>query len=183
MMNFLKYIFLSTALTLFGLSAQADDNDSPMLIEPPARTCTLSQDSPNFANDLNYCIQLAELGYDYAQYELGNYWYEGVLTEQNYTEAIRWYSQASMQGHPLAQLRLGLMYAKGQGAAVNKAQAFIILKMAAINGSDEAYNESDRLILEMETAELELANQVLSQIFRKYLQQIQEHSFEQLIAP
>lgn len=182
-MNFLKYIFLSTALTVFGLSAQADDNDSPMLIEIPARTCTLSQDNPNLASELTHCIQLAELGYDYAQYELGNYWYDGVLTEQNYNEAIRWYSQASMQGHPEAQLRLGLMYAKGQGAAVNKAQAFIILKMAAINGSDEAYNEADRLILDMETQELELANQVLSQIFRKYLQQIQDHNLEQLLAP
>lgn len=182
-MKFLKPIILSITLALFSLSAQADNDDSPMLIDTPARTCTLSQDSSNLASDFNYCIQLAELGYDYAQYELGNYWYDGVLTEQNYSEAIRWYSQASMQGHPEAQLRLGLMYAKGQGAAVNKAQAFIILKMAAINGSDEAYNEADRLILDMETQELELANQVLSQIFRKYLQQIQDHNLEQLLTP
>ncbi|MCK9236468.1 MAG: sel1 repeat family protein [Thiopseudomonas sp.] len=182
-MIFFKRTFLSIALALFSLSAQAENDDSPMLIDTPARICTLSQDSSNLASDFNYCIQLAELGYDYAQYELGNYWYDGVLTEQNYSEAIRWYSQASMQGHPEAQLRLGLMYAKGQGAAVNKAQAFIILKMAAINGSDEAYNEADRLILDMETQELELANQVLSQIFRKYLQHIQDHNLEQLLTP
>lgn len=182
-MNFLKRIFLGITLALFSLSAPAENYDSPMLIDTPARTCTLNHDNSNLTNALAYCVQLAELGYDYAQYELGNYWYDGVLTEQNYSEAIRWYSQASMQGHAQAQLRLGLMYAKGQGTAVNKAQAFIILKMAAINGSDEAYNEADRLILDMEAQELELANQVLSQIFRKYLQDIQDHNLEQLTNP
>lgn len=182
-MNFLKYSLLSLACTLLSLPAYASNDDSPMLVDPPARTCSLNPDSLTPQSDLEHCIHLAELGYDYAQYELGNYWYDGTLTEQNYAEAINWYSQASMQGYPQAQLRLGSMYAKGQGTAVNKAQAFIILKMAAINGSDEAYIEADRLILTMETQELELANQVLSKIFRKYLQHIQEHTLEQNLAP
>lgn len=149
-----------------------------MHIEAPELRCDLNPQAPDIDEALQLCIRQAELGHANAQHELGNYWYEGLLTEKDYDQALHWYSQASVQGHAQAQLRLGIMYANGLGIAVNKAQAFIIFKMAAVNGSDEAYNHADRLTVEMSEQELELANQILSQIFRRYLQHIQQHSFE-----
>ena len=74
-----------------------------------------------------------------------------------------------MQGHATAQLRLGTMFYRGEGVTANSIQAYIVLKMSAINGSDEALDSADRVALQMQRNELEIANQVLAQIFRSYL--------------
>ena len=64
-------------------------------------------------------------------------------------------------------------YARGEGVPANRVQAFIVLKMAAINGAEEAMDSADQLAQQMSREELQAANQVLSQIFRNYLQDIQ----------
>ncbi len=141
------------------------------------RDCDLSdQDAASLTQALERCTRQAELGYAQAQFRLGNYWYEGVLTEPDFALALHWYEQASVQGHAGAQFRLGLMHAAGEGVAVNRVQAYIILKMSAINGSDEAYDAADLVETTMSSLEQEQANQVLSRLFRRYLRHIQAQS-------
>ena len=65
------------------------------------------------------------------------------------------------------------MFARGEGVPANRVQAFIVLKMAAINGAEDAMDSADQLAQQMSREELQAANQVLSQIFRNYLQDIQ----------
>ena len=62
---------------------------------------------------------------------------------------------------------------RGEGVPANRVQAFIVLKMAAINGAEDAMDSADQLAQQMSREELQAANQVLSQIFRNYLQDIQ----------
>lgn len=162
-------------LTLTATGTRADEQP-PLLIDAAPRTCQPLQDGPTLEADLQLCIRQAELGHAEAQYQLGNYWYDDTLTEQDFSKALHWYEQASLQGHAAAQYRLGLMFARGEGVLVNRSQAYVILKMSAINGSDEAFDASDQLDAQMSREELQQANDVLSHIFRRYLRQIQEQN-------
>ena len=58
-------------------------------------------------------------------------------------------------------------------------QAYIVLKMSAINGSDEALDTADRVAAQMQRNELEVANQVLAQIFRSYMLELSSDTFTQ----
>ena len=68
---------------------------------------------------------------------------------------------------------LGVMFFRGEGVKANNVQAYIVLKMAAVNGEDEALDTADRVSAQMRRDELEIATQVLGQIFRDYLMQLQ----------
>ena len=60
---------------------------------------------------------------------------------QNYAEAIKWYGLAADQGHPGAQLNLGVMHKKGQGVPQDYAEAVKWYRLAADQGMGEAqYN-------------------------------------------
>ena len=44
--------------------------------------------------------------------------------------------------------------------------------MASINGEEQAIDDADRVAESMQSQELELANQMLSQIFYNYMQEL-----------
>lgn len=144
----------------------ADDN---LLITPTADQCSLERIASEPKSALEECLNFAQLGYADAQFVLGEYWYQGQQAPRDFQQAIKWFEQASVQGHALAQLRLGTMFYRGEGVPANSIQAYIVLKMSAINGSDEAIDSADQVALQMQRDELEIANQVLAQIFRSYL--------------
>lgn len=174
--SYLTLFALSCALLVQSLAAtELSQPEQQLIIEPRPVECQLPPaNDTELAQALEFCTGQAELGYAQAQYVLGNYWYEGVLTEPDFARALHWYEQASIQGHAQAQFRLGQMHAAGEGVAINRAQAYIILKMSAVNGSDDAYDATDWLENEMTATELEQANQVLSRLFRSYLRHISE---------
>lgn len=171
-------------LTLFIMALAAGPastwaEEPPLLIEAAPRHCQPLQKGPHLAAELEFCTRQAELGHAEAQYQLGNYWHEGKLIETDFDRALHWYEQASLQGHAEAQYRLGLMFARGEGVAVNRSQAYVILKMSAVNGSDTAFDASDLLESQMTREERKQANDVLSHIFRRYLRHIQEQSSQE----
>ena len=55
----------------------------------------------------------------------------------------------------------------------NNVQAYIVLKMPAVNGAEDALDMADEVSAQMPRDELEVATQVLGQIFRKYLLELQ----------
>ena len=65
------------------------------------------------------------------------------------------------------------MFFRGEGVPANNVQAYIVLKMASVNGSDEAMDSADLVSAQMRRDELEIASQVLGQIFRSYLLELQ----------
>jgi uncharacterized protein len=56
---------------------------------------------------------------------------KGKGESQNYAEAIKWYGLAADQGHPGAQLNLGVMHKKGQGVPQDYAEAVKWYRLAA----------------------------------------------------
>lgn len=165
MIRFSRFMLL-IGFCMSSMITHADDNS---LIISPAQQCSLERIASEPKLTLEECLIFAQLGYADAQFVLGEYWYQGQQTPRDFQQALKWFEQASVQGHAISQLRLGTMFYRGEGVPANTIQAYIVLKMSAINGSDEALDSADQVALQMQRDELEIANQVLAQIFRSYL--------------
>ncbi|MBA1248168.1 tetratricopeptide repeat protein [Pseudomonas luteola] len=162
--------FIITSLLLFPLLAFAGGNS---LLIPSTSRCNLNAAPEELPQALSKCQQTARAGDAQAQYELGSFYYDGKQTPKDLNQARIWFEQASLKGHADAQYRLGTMFFRGEGVQANTVQAYIVLKMAAINGSEDAMDTADLVSEQMRRDELEIATQVLGQIFRDYLQDLQ----------
>jgi hypothetical protein len=65
------------------------------------------------------------------------------------------------------------MFFRGEGVKANNIQAYIVLKMAAVNGAEDAMDSADLVAEQMSKDELDIASKVLGQIFRNYLIELQ----------
>ena len=172
-----RVLLLSFALGPLTAAAQGGN---PLLITAEDRCAFNRVDDESFELALTNCRSAAEGGDMQAQFEMGELYYQGERIEQDLTTAIEWFEEASVQGHPAAQYRLGLMHYQGEGVERNLPQAYIILKMAAINGEDEAMDASDKVAMEMNREEIEMATQVLGTLFRNYLNQLRKEEYDRL---
>ncbi|MGV8546644.1 SEL1-like repeat protein, partial [Pseudomonas aeruginosa] len=68
---------------------------------------------------------------------------------------------------------LGTMFFRGEGVPADNVQAYIVLKMAAVNGAEDALDSADLVAEQMNRDELDIATRVLGQIFRSYLIDLQ----------
>lgn len=85
----------------------------------------------------NNSYAAAERGDAKAQFELGYAYWE----RKDYANALTWYRKAAEQGHAIAQLNLGVLYANGQGVAQNYDEALKLYQSAADQGLAQAqYN-------------------------------------------
>ena len=83
----------------------------------------------------------AEHGDAEAQYNLGNLYYLGEGTPQDYAEAAKWYRLAAEQGNAAAQNNLGVMYDEGEGVRQDDREAVKWYRKAAEQGNASAqYN-------------------------------------------
>ena len=71
--------------------------------------------SGDFETALREWTPLAEGGYLYAQFNLGQIYNNGDGVPQDYKTAVKWFSLAAEQGHELAQYNLGVNYYEGKG--------------------------------------------------------------------
>lgn len=165
-----RALALGCLLLLQPLLALAGGNS---LLIPATGRCTLNSQPEDLPQALATCQQIARDGDAQAQYELGEFFYEGTNTPRDLKQALSYFEQASLQGHAQAQYRLGTMFYKGEGVAANNIQAYIVLKMAAVNGAEDALDLADEVSEQMPREDLEVATQVLGQIFRKYLLELQ----------
>ena len=165
-----RNLILGCLLLASPLLACAGDNS---LLVPTEGRCALNVADEDLAHALAACEQAAQGGDAQAQYELGEFYYNGQRTQADLPRARHWFEQASLQGNADAQLRLGNMFLHGESVPANKVQAYIVLKMAAVNGSDEAMDNADQVAEQMPREELQVASQVLGQIFRSYLLELQ----------
>jgi len=165
-----RALVLGCLLLLEPLLAVAGSNS---LLIPATGRCTLNTQPENLPQALATCQQVARSGDAQAQYELGQFYYDGKGAPKDLTQALNYFEQASLQGQADAQYHLGLMFFRGEGVPANNIQAYIVLKMAAVNGAEDALDTADQVAAQMPREDLETATQVLGQIFRKYLQELQ----------
>ncbi len=165
-----RSLALGCLLLLTSLPVFAGGNS---LLIPATSRCALNTAPETVREALRACEQAASEGDVQASYELGEYHYDGRQAPRDLAKALYWFEQASLQGHALAQHRLGVMFFRGEGVPANNVQAYVVLKMSAVNGEQEALDTADRVSAQMRRDELEIATQVLGQIFRDYLMSLQ----------
>lgn len=176
-----RALALGCLLLLQPLLALAEDGNS--LLIPATGRCTLNVQPEDLPKALKACEQTAASGDAQAQFELGEFYYSGNLAPRDLDKALAYFEQASLQGHAEAQYRLGAMFFHGEGVGANNVQAYIVLKMAAVNGAEDALDMADEVSAQMPREELEHATQVLGQIFRKYLLELQSADGRTPFAP
>ena len=147
-----------------GRQLVADSSDRPLRAEHRSR---------RIATGAAACQQVANGGDAEAQYELGEFFYDGERIPRDLQAALNWFEKASLQGHAQAQYHLGTMFFRGEGVPANNVQAYIVLKMAAVNGAEDALDSADLVAEQMNRDELDIATRVLGQIFRNYLIELQ----------
>ncbi|MBV6752870.1 SEL1-like repeat protein [Pseudomonas chlororaphis] len=165
-----RALALGCLLLLQPLLAYAGGNS---LLIPAMGRCTLNSQPQDLAEALAACEEAAKGGDAQAQYELGAFYHDEKNPQHDLNKALSHFEQASLQGHAQAQFQLGTMFFKGEGVPANNVQAYIVLKMAAVNGAEEALDTADEVAAQMPRDQLEMATQVLGQIFRKYLLELQ----------
>lgn len=85
-----------------------------------------------------YLIDKANEGNAEAQYQLGEAFDIGHITEANKLLAHKWYKRAAEQGHIKAQYNLGLMLLEGDGVAQDVEEARNLFLLAAKRGDSDA---------------------------------------------
>jgi TPR repeat protein len=175
-----RTLSLGCLLLVLPLLACAGGNS---LLIPATSSCSLNSPPEDLPDALAACQEASHNGSLQAKYELGEFFYDGKRAPRDLPQALNWFEQASLQGHAQAQYRLGMMFFRGEGVPANNVQAYIVLKMAAVNGSDEAMDSADLISAQMPRDELEIASQVLGQIFRNYLLELQTADERSPFAP
>jgi len=88
-------------------------------------------------NELPEIRKQAEQGDPAAQFALGARYATGDNVQQDYSQAVRWFSKAAEQGHVLAQATLGAYYWAGRGVPIDLSKAYF-WSILAQNGGDQA---------------------------------------------
>jgi hypothetical protein len=85
-------------------------------------------------SDLASLRRVAERGDPAAQFALGARYATGEEVEQDYVEAVRWFTQAAERGHILAQATLGAYYWAGRGVPPDLTKAYFWSVLAQAGG-------------------------------------------------
>ncbi len=109
----------------------------------------------------------AEKGDTEAQYKLGVMYGLGLGVAQNYAEAIKWYQQAARAGDARSQSNLGFMYGTGRGVPQDYIQAYAWYNVASASGEDTARHNRDAVAGRMNSAQIEKAQKLSSELFEK----------------
>jgi hypothetical protein len=92
------------------------------------------------AGDYEKAIQelqpLVEQGSPSAEYLLAEIYYGGHGGDKQ--QALKWMTASAEQGYSIAQARLGMLYAKGEGVPVNNIEAYRWFSLAAQSGDPKA---------------------------------------------
>lgn len=89
-------------------------------------------------------IKLANHGDPDAEFLLASAYQEGLGMGQNLDEAFKWYTKAADAGHLTAMVNLGVMYAHGQGVALDIEKARSLFNRASSLGSALAAKEVEQ---------------------------------------
>lgn len=88
---------------------------------------------------------LAREGYAAAQFNLGQFYRQGIGIAADLAAARYWYAEAAAQGHPHAQYNLGLMYERGDGTMADLVEAKAWYRRAAAQDVPGARSALERL--------------------------------------
>ncbi len=80
-----------------------------------------------------------------SKFYIGLSFEKGNGVNKNLEEAVRWYSQSAIEGHPSAMYRLGLCYENGTGIVKSLHQARYWYELGALAGNPGAADHLENL--------------------------------------
>jgi len=113
-------------------------------------------------NDLPEIGVLAEQGDPAAQFALGAQYATGDNVQQDYAQAVRWFSKAAEQGHVLAQATLGAYYLAGRGVPTDLSKAYFWSILAQAGGDQASEYRVNLLKSRLSAREISAVNQQAS---------------------
>lgn len=128
---------LIIALSLVTGPAAADfeikDPSQPeaMVIEPAKKKGKRRHGDSATRFHVETMLVLAEMGADYAQFQVGTMYDLGQGLDEDPVNAAKWYRKAAWQGVKAAQFYLGRMYLEGRGVPRNYDEAYVWLRIAS----------------------------------------------------
>lgn len=127
----------------------------------------------DYATALKEWAPLAELGFAYAEYNLGLLYYNGQGVIQDYEEASNLFMLAAIKGNADAQSKLGFTHYFGHGFPKNNAKAHVWWNIASANGNEIARDARDLIAEGMTPKEIleaqALAKECMSGSYAKCL--------------
>jgi len=128
-----------------------------------------SEDSASF-DLLPIWRKLAEeRGWALAQYWLGGHYFMGDGVEQDYEEAVRWWTLSAEQGDEFSARELGDCYLYGTGVNRDLPQAYAWLWLSVavrdMHGGRDAFKECEKLMSAEEISEAKVKIQRLKPKF------------------
>ncbi|MCL6415074.1 sel1 repeat family protein [Aestuariirhabdus sp. Z084] len=142
--------------------------DVNSLLVPASERCRIGTQETDIPYALAACEQAASNGDPEAQFLLGNLYYEGQIIPRDPERALKWFRRASEQGHANAQYLIAFMLYRGDGTNKNPTGAYIMIKMSAVNGFDDAMDAIDLIAEGLTDDEKRRAFYTLSRIFKSY---------------
>jgi len=124
-----------------------------------AQTATKPAVGPMVPRDFAGLRQLALQGDPAAQFAVGAHYATGEDVPQDYTQALRWFTQAAEQGHVGAQATLGAYYWSGRGAPPDLSKAYFWAVLAQAGGDDASRYRVAFLASRMTRAQIIAAQQ------------------------
>ena len=120
-----------------------------------------------FAADFAETKKKAEAGGAWAQFSLGEMYYNGEGVPKDFAEAVSWYRKAADQGFAHAQYYLGLMYANGRGVPKDLVQAHVWWNIAGARGDETAKKDCANIEKEMTPEQQAEAMKLARELFAK----------------
>jgi TPR repeat protein len=121
---------------------------------------------------LQWYLKAADQGYVAAQHNIGRCYNFGTGVEQNFAEAERWYRKAAEQGHTDAMFFLGTLYSNNHGSQSDldtNVLAYAWMHNAAQLGNATAIAIEKRLVMKLDSAQLEAAKQLADEYKATYV--------------
>ena len=110
----------------------------------------------------------AEQGHASSQHFLADAYVEGNGVVRNYAEAAKWYRKAAIQGEGMAMHGLAVLYAKGLGVPKDLVKAYAWNNVSATQGWGMAKTYREELEKMMNRAQLDQAQKLSVELFKKY---------------
>jgi len=92
----------------------------------------------------------------------------------DYETTLKEFKPLAKEGHAGAQYHLGLMYGKGQGVPQDAAEGYAWLNLAALQGLEEAQKFREDVKKFMPSSELERAQPLSQEYYKKYVAPFQK---------
>ena len=118
-------------LTVLELEKQAEEGDVESQFCLGNYYFILDKEGDNEENNkkaFKWYKKAAENGLSEAQYNLANFYMNGLGTDESQEKAFEWYKKAAEQGHIESNLCLAICYEQGIGTDVDEEKAFNIAK-------------------------------------------------------